>query len=574
MIGLKNLVPQQAKDYYTRGFHDGGRWFGAAARSLKLGKFKEKDYNNLLEGRDRAGRYLLTRKRTGDKCRAGTDCTLSAPKSVSLQALVAGDDRLIAAHRHAVERTLEIIERDYAVTRITEDGERFEVVTGNLAIALFDHIEARPPNPSTPPDPHLHTHCVIVNLTHVGARWHYFANERLFRNQKTLRALYGHVLGDECEALGYRVCPHPAGKGEFEIEGIDRATIESFSRRWRDLTAFREREGVSLNTAWRATRARKQLYEPDALRGIWKQQAASAGVRFPELTGSITPTIPETHLLTEAIETAGRREVYFLLETPLLEALTLSLRPLNPETLRKKLNERTRSIAGDQPYPEIEFDPDAIAFDPRFLSAGAAIARIARLRKAIAVRKGMGVPLLDTKSPLPISLKVPAQTAAILESIGQVVLAQIAANESGITALCLPSSRYLDFFGRAIGDRLQSTGYGDHKERGFRIVPAFQVGDLVIESEIAVATGERLLFLIPPGLYRRGADLLPIQTIVPFDIPAPVPCALPIALLEGVPSEDIGEIASLTELAEISELKSGESFVEKPVENLPNDLDL
>ncbi|MGH2415192.1 MAG: relaxase domain-containing protein, partial [Microcystaceae cyanobacterium] len=40
--------------------------------------------------------------------------TFNAPKSVSLQALVAGDERLIEAHRGAVNETLRLMESRYA----------------------------------------------------------------------------------------------------------------------------------------------------------------------------------------------------------------------------------------------------------------------------------------------------------------------------------------------------------------------------------------------------------------------------------------------------------------------------
>src|SRR5690625_6911467 len=45
------------------------------------------------------------------KARAGLDLTISAPKSVTLQALVGGDERVIAAHDKAVSETLDFVDR-------------------------------------------------------------------------------------------------------------------------------------------------------------------------------------------------------------------------------------------------------------------------------------------------------------------------------------------------------------------------------------------------------------------------------------------------------------------------------
>ena len=59
-------------------------------------------------GRQSAGRPAAgqTGQRRGIHHRPGRDVTLSAPKSVSLMALVGGDDRIVAAHDRAVTRTL------------------------------------------------------------------------------------------------------------------------------------------------------------------------------------------------------------------------------------------------------------------------------------------------------------------------------------------------------------------------------------------------------------------------------------------------------------------------------------
>ncbi|QLE53864.1 hypothetical protein FD724_39265 (plasmid) [Nostoc sp. C057] len=54
---------------------------------------------------------------------------------------------------------MELIEQRYAYTRVTDNSGRHRVKTGNLVVAQFDHIESRDL------DPHLHTHCLLMNMT-------------------------------------------------------------------------------------------------------------------------------------------------------------------------------------------------------------------------------------------------------------------------------------------------------------------------------------------------------------------------------------------------------------------------
>ena len=87
--------------------------------------------------------------------RAGWDATFAAPKSVSLTALVGGDDRVRQAHRESVKVALDEMEK-YVQARPAE-------TTGKWIAASFEHDSARPVNGYAAP--HLHTHVVFFNLT-------------------------------------------------------------------------------------------------------------------------------------------------------------------------------------------------------------------------------------------------------------------------------------------------------------------------------------------------------------------------------------------------------------------------
>ncbi len=99
-----------------------GRWFGKAATELGLaGDIDTADFRAALNGLNpRTGEILVhAAQRNGEQRRAGWDATFNAPKSVSVQALVGDDWRLIAAHRRAVTRALEELER-FAQARIVD----------------------------------------------------------------------------------------------------------------------------------------------------------------------------------------------------------------------------------------------------------------------------------------------------------------------------------------------------------------------------------------------------------------------------------------------------------------------
>jgi len=75
--------------------------------------------------------------------RAGWDATFSAPKSVSLTALVGGDDRVRQAHRESVKVALGEMEK-YVQARI--GGNHPAETTGKWVAVSFEHDSARPVN--------------------------------------------------------------------------------------------------------------------------------------------------------------------------------------------------------------------------------------------------------------------------------------------------------------------------------------------------------------------------------------------------------------------------------------------
>jgi conjugative relaxase-like TrwC/TraI family protein len=171
---------ESADDYYSEDGHAPSAWWGEGARALGLaGAVEAAAFKALLDGALPDGSQMH-HGGEGPR-RAGSDLTFSAPKSVSMQALIAGDRALIAAHEAAVSRTLTHIEARLAAYRVTHEGETLSVTSGNLAAATFRHDLSREA------DPQLHTHAVLLNLTQrVDGEWRALDATPLYAQQKLL----------------------------------------------------------------------------------------------------------------------------------------------------------------------------------------------------------------------------------------------------------------------------------------------------------------------------------------------------------------------------------------------------
>src|SRR5688572_25183793 len=102
-----------AKDDYYTGEHAEGlsSWGGAGAKDLGLrGEVNKHAFENLLNGRLPDGTVV----NDAENRRAGLDMTFSAPKSVSVLALVTGDTRILAAQEKAVRATMTMVEAKHA----------------------------------------------------------------------------------------------------------------------------------------------------------------------------------------------------------------------------------------------------------------------------------------------------------------------------------------------------------------------------------------------------------------------------------------------------------------------------
>jgi conjugative relaxase-like TrwC/TraI family protein len=189
-------------DYYTQNQRCVRRWIGRGAAGLGLaGEVSREDFSTLLQGvHPRTGAVLVPAAVGSGKHAAGWDSVFSAPKSVSIQALVGDDSRLIRAHIAAAKRATSEVEH-YALAR--RRGGREHVVSGNIVGAAFSHLAARPVGDSEfGPDPQLHTHVVLLNVTQrPDGKWCGLSPVEIYRSQTLGSAIYRSELGRGCKSL-------------------------------------------------------------------------------------------------------------------------------------------------------------------------------------------------------------------------------------------------------------------------------------------------------------------------------------------------------------------------------------
>jgi conjugative relaxase-like TrwC/TraI family protein len=159
------------ENYYSERGEVNGNWIGQLAEEWGLiGEVTSEQYERLVAGQDpntgeQLIRFVPSREAvnnygeeiTTSEHRAGWDATFSAPKSVSLAALVGDDERVRVAHRESVEKALEVFE-SYMQAR--GGGNKPAITTGKMIAAQFEHTAARPDHETGYAAPQLHTHVV------------------------------------------------------------------------------------------------------------------------------------------------------------------------------------------------------------------------------------------------------------------------------------------------------------------------------------------------------------------------------------------------------------------------------
>ncbi|MHB1937161.1 MAG: MobF family relaxase [Acidobacteriaceae bacterium] len=374
----KPLSAGQAQNYHAKEFTAkeqnywsqrgviAGEWQGRLASQFGLaGAVSAEDFARLSQGQHPATGEQLVRQRasyeyqdTDGKTiktmehRAGWDATFSAPKSVSLTALVGGDDRVREAHRESVRVAIEQLEH-YTQARI--GGNHPPETTGKFIAAKFEHDTARPVDGYVAPQ--LHTHAVIFNLTERDSgQARAIQPQSLFQSQQFATAVYQSELMYRLRQLGYEITPGRSGAPE--IKGYTQVYLDASSPRSQQIREYLERTGRSgkeaAEIAAHSTRDRKEMHSPGEVMTAHRKLAADYGhqadavvraarERSQQQTQSIPPAQRVRESLTFSRDKNFEREAVIDERALVRDALRRGMGDVTYPQVRANLNARLAS---------------------------------------------------------------------------------------------------------------------------------------------------------------------------------------------------------------------------------------
>jgi len=279
----KPLSASQAQTYHAKEFTSAeqnywqqkgatlGEWHGELAKRFGLaGAVSADDFARMAQGQhpvtgDQLVSHRVVHQYQGQdgkiispvEHRAGWDATFSAPKSVSLTALVGHDDRVRDAHCEAVNFALSELER---FTQARIGGNHPAETTGKFMAATFEHDTARPVDGYAAPQ--LHTHAVIFNMTERDdGTMRALQPRSLFESQQFATAVYQSFLTFRLSQLGYEL--ETGRSGAPEIKGYSREYLDASSPRSQQIREYMEKNGYegheAAQIAAHSTRDNKQI---------------------------------------------------------------------------------------------------------------------------------------------------------------------------------------------------------------------------------------------------------------------------------------------------------------------------
>ena len=235
----------------------------------------------MLEGRIDAETQLGRIRDGKHQHQHGWDLTFSAPKSVSLVALVGGDERLVAAHDAAVREALGWLQDNALSTRSRHGGEALEEPARHMVAAVFRHDLSRAA------EPQLHSHAVVMNAT-IGSKaaWQSVHSIRLYVNAKEAGERYQQALAARAAELGYAIVP--SRNSTFELDGIPRDVSLLFSSRAKAVEDRLAEQGLTRAGATGLQREEAALRTRGAKPEVDRICNAARTRHWPASTGSIS----------------------------------------------------------------------------------------------------------------------------------------------------------------------------------------------------------------------------------------------------------------------------------------------
>jgi conjugative relaxase-like TrwC/TraI family protein len=277
------------QNYWSQRGVIAGEWQGRLVEQFGLAEtVSAEDFAKLSQGQHPQTGEQLVRQRASYEYqdadgktiktmehRAGWDATFSAPKSVSLTALVGGDERVREAHRESVRVALDQLEQ-YTQARI--GGNHPPETTGKFIAAKFEHDTARPVDGYVAPQ--LHTHAVVFNVTERdNGQPRAIQPQSLFASQQFATAIYQSELTYRLRQFGYEITTGRSGAPE--IKGYTQEYLDASSPRSQQIREYLERTGRSgkeaAEIAAHSTRDRKEIHSPGEVMAAHRKLAADFG---------------------------------------------------------------------------------------------------------------------------------------------------------------------------------------------------------------------------------------------------------------------------------------------------------
>lgn len=230
-VSLSNAINYYYEDdsIFSKNERGNSEWLGRGSKILGLKNgVKSPEFSNVLDGLHPLSKEELVQRGVNSQHRAGMDFVFSAPKSVSIHGIYLQDEKVIESHNKAVKDTVEHME-SIVTYRSTEDGQTIYEKSGNIVAATFHHSTSRAN------DPQLHTHVVVVNMTHTNNGWRAISNETLYLQQNNINQVYQNYLAHYLMEAGYSI---ERKNGSFEIAGYKDEWIKEFSKRSEEVTKY------------------------------------------------------------------------------------------------------------------------------------------------------------------------------------------------------------------------------------------------------------------------------------------------------------------------------------------------
>ena len=343
------------QNYWSQGQQVQGQWQGQLAEKFGLsGAVGAEEFQRLSEGQHpyTAEQLVMHRQSfeyanadgktvTSVQHRAGWDATFSPPKSVSLTALVGGDERIRTAHSEAVTIALTELER-YTQARL--GGNHPAETTGQFVVAKFEHDTARPVDGYAAPQ--LHTHAVIFNVTQrENGQTRALQEHGYFDSQQFATAVYQSELTYRLRSLGYEI---EAGRsGAPEIKGYTLEYLDASSARRDQIRERMEKHGLhgyeAADIAAHASRSEKLMQTPAEVLAAHGQLAAEYGNQPDQVVAEARERArtQSAERIPETVQKVAREAVTFARERSFEREAVTDERDLFRDALRRGMSEVT-----------------------------------------------------------------------------------------------------------------------------------------------------------------------------------------------------------------------------------------